>query len=255
MQFDLETGEIVLIDKPVGWTSFDVVNHFRVLARRQLGIQKLKVGHAGTLDPLASGLLILCTGKRTKEIQQYQDLDKSYDGTWRRGMTTPSFDLETEPDAFFETENLKDEMLIATAKTFVGNIEQLPPLYSAIKIDGKRAFEYARKKKEVALSPRLVQISRFELRNIQIPEADFTVDCSKGTYIRSLIHDFGKSLQNGACLSSLRRTRIGDFSIENALSIEELREQFSLQGKLRVKTEETLAENKNEAQLAHYQHL
>lgn len=227
MNFDLETGEVLLIDKPVGWTSFDVVNHLRVLARRQLGIQKLKAGHAGTLDPLASGLLIVCTGKLTKEIQQFQDLDKTYEGRLKLGMTTPSYDLETEADAFFETGHLTAEMLRSAGLSFTGEIEQFPPLYSAIKIDGKRAFQYARKKKDIELRPRLVYIHRFDITQTILPEVSFEVDCSKGTYIRSLVHDFGKSLNNGACLIALRRTRIGHFSIENALTIEQLREQFA----------------------------
>ncbi|GAB1419534.1 tRNA pseudouridine(55) synthase TruB [Bacteroidales bacterium] len=227
MQFDLESGEILLIDKPIDWTSFDVVNHLRVLARRQLGIQKLKAGHAGTLDPLASGLLIVCTGKLTKKIQQFQDLDKTYQGRLQLGMTTPSYDLETEADAFFDTGHLTTEMLVAATKSFTGKIEQLPPLYSAIKIDGKRAFHYARKQKEVELKARLVNIHRFEITKTALPFADFEVDCSKGTYIRSLVHDFGKLLENGACLTALRRTRIGQFTVENALTIEQLREHFA----------------------------
>lgn len=224
MQFDFETGEILLIDKPIGWTSFDVVNHLRVLIRRHLNIQKLKVGHAGTLDPLATGLLIVCTGKMTKQIQQFQDQDKTYTGTFRLGMSTPSYDLETEADATFPTAHLTREMLINNCKSYLGTIQQLPPVFSAIKIDGKRAFNYARKNQDVAISPRTVQVSKFELTHINIPDVDFVIDCSKGTYIRSLAHDFGKSLQNGATLTRLRRTHIGSFNVEQAYSLEHLRE-------------------------------
>ncbi len=228
MDFDLEAGQVLLIDKPIGWTSFDVVNHLRVLARKHLGIKKLKAGHAGTLDPLASGLLIVCTGKFTKKIQQFQDQDKTYTGTLRLGMTTPSFDLETEPDQHYSIEGLDESLLIQATKHFVGNIAQLPPRYSAIKIEGKRAFNYARKDQEVKLEPRQVTIHRFELSNIQLPDADFVVECSKGTYIRSLAHDFGQSVQNGACLVALRRTKIGDFDVVNSLSLEQLRSEFAL---------------------------
>ena len=228
MQFDFEAGEILLIDKPKGWTSFDVVNHLRVLIRRHLNIPKLKVGHAGTLDPLATGLLIVCTGKMTKKIQQFQDQDKTYTGTFRLGMSTPSFDLETEADATFPTAHFSHEMLHDNCKPFIGTITQLPPVFSAIKIDGKRAFNYARKNQEVVITPRTVQVSKFELTHINIPDVDFVIDCSKGTYIRSLAHDFGKLLNNGATLTSLRRTKIGDFNVEQAYSLEHLREVLAV---------------------------
>ena len=223
MTFDFEAGEVLLIDKPVGWTSFDVVNHFRVLVRRHLHIPKLKVGHAGTLDPLATGLLIVCTGKMTKQIQMFQDQDKTYIGTLKLGITTPSYDLETEVDGTFPTDHLTESILIEATRKFTGTIAQLPPIYSAIKIDGKRAFNYARKQQDVKLEPRIVTINRFLLEDIRIPEVSFVIDCSKGTYIRSLVHDFGKELQNGACLTSLRRTKSGNFDVADALSLDQIR--------------------------------
>lgn len=249
MQFDFEAGELLLIDKPVGWTSFDIVNHLRVLIRRHLHIPKLKVGHAGTLDPLATGLLIVCTGKMTKQIQSFQDQDKTYTGTLRLGMTTPSFDLETEADETFPTDHLTQESLQEARKFFIGTISQFPPIFSAIKIDGKRAFNYARKQQEVKLEPRVVTINRFELDNIQIPDVDFVIDCSKGTYIRSLAHDFGKSLQNGACLTTLRRTHIGKFSVENALSLEQLRELLTSQNPQKNAVQETVSASENGSSL------
>lgn len=238
MQFDFEAGELLLIDKPVGWTSFDVVNHLRVLVRRHLNIPKLKVGHAGTLDPLATGLLIVCTGKMTKQIQQFQDQDKTYTGTFKLGMSTPSYDLETETDETFPTEHLTPEMLQENCKSFIGTISQFPPVFSAIKIDGKRAFNYARKKQDVVIEARTVTISKFELTQINIPEVDFVIECSKGTYIRSLAHDFGKLLNNGATLTSLRRTHIGDFNVENAYSLEQLRTILAAQKPIRNQDEE-----------------
>jgi len=249
MQFDFEAGEVLLIDKPIGWTSFDVVNHLRVLIRRHLHIPKLKVGHAGTLDPLASGLLIVCTGKMTKQIQLYQDQEKTYTGTLRLGMTTPSYDMETEPDETFPTDHLKQESLQEARKNFIGTISQFPPIYSAIKIDGKRAFNYARKQQDVKIDPRIVTIRRFELANIQIPDVDFVIDCSKGTYIRSLAHDFGKSLQNGACLTALRRTHIGNFSVENALSLEQLRELLASQNPQNSISQKVISVQENDSSL------
>lgn len=223
--FDFVEGEMLLIDKPLNWTSFDVVNLLRSFIRRQYGLKKLKVGHAGTLDPLATGLLIICTGKLTKKIDEYQGMEKTYVGSMKVGVSTPSYDGETDPDAHFEINHLTNEGLIETSKKFVGSIEQVPPIYSAIKIDGKRAFEHARKKENVVLKSRMVQINTFELYHIELPNVDFSVTCSKGTYIRSLVHDFGKSLNNGAYLTDLRRTEIGKYTVANAFTLDEFKEK------------------------------
>lgn len=217
---DFLNGQVLLIDKPLNWTSFDVVNYLRSFIRKTYNLKKLKVGHAGTLDPLATGLLIICTGKKTKEIDAYQGMDKVYVGSMVMGATTPSYDKETEPNQFFEYENLTEESLLVARKQFIGEIEQVPPIYSAIKVDGKRAFNYARKNADVVLKSRQVTISDFTILNIEMPNIDFSVSCSKGTYIRSLVRDFGKSLDNGAYLSALRRTKIGDFNVNNAHTIE-----------------------------------
>lgn len=217
---DFLNGQVLLIDKPLNWTSFDVVNFLRSFIRKIYSIKKLKVGHAGTLDPLATGLLIICTGKKTKEIESYQGMDKVYVGSMVIGATTPSFDKETEPDQFFDVGGLINEHLFEARKQFIGEIEQVPPIYSAIKVDGKRAFDYARKNTDVTLKSRKVTINDFSILNIDLPNINFSVSCSKGTYIRSLVNDFGKSLENGAYLSALRRTQIGDFNVNNAYTIE-----------------------------------
>lgn len=224
--FHFEEGEVFLIDKPLDWTSFDAVNLIRAVIKRYHGIRKLKVGHAGTLDPLATGLLIICTGRMTKQIDNFQAQEKVYTGTMLLGQTTPSYDLESEPDAFFPTDNITEEMMEKARLSFVGDIMQRPPKFSAIKIQGKRAFEYARSDKEIALKERLVHIEYFKIDTTNFPEVSFEVKCSKGTYIRSLVHDFGKALNNGACMTSLRRTKIGDFSVENARDLMELKKEI-----------------------------
>lgn len=226
--FDFEEGEIILIDKPYDWTSFDVVNFIRALIKRFRGIHKLKVGHAGTLDPLATGLLILCTGRKTKQIDDFQARIKTYTGTMLLGQTTPSFDLETEPDAFFDTAKITDEDLEHARQTFIGEIKQFPPKYSAVKIKGKRAFTYARSDKEVELKARDVTIEDFKIDSSEFPKINFEVTCSKGTYIRSLVSDFGKQLGNGACLMELRRTRIGDLKVEDAWQLEDLKKEIMM---------------------------
>ncbi len=225
--FNFLEGELLLIDKPIEWTSFDVVNHLRVFIRKQVGIQKLKVGHAGTLDPLATGLLIVCTGKMTKQIQFLQDHDKVYTGTMRLGMTTPSYDLETEADAYFPVEHIKPEDIEKLGLQFLGEQEQLPPIYSAVKIDGKRAFKYARKQQDVELKTRKITISKFELDMSAFPDIHFEVHCSKGTYIRSLAHDFGQKLGSGATLTALKRIQSGPYSLDDALSLDELKDAIS----------------------------
>jgi len=219
-------GEIILIDKPLGWTSFQVVNKIRWLIRSTFGIKKIKVGHAGTLDPLASGLLILCTGKMTKSIEQFMGQEKEYTGTFTLGATTPSYDLETEIDHTFPTDHITEELLQTTLDQFVGTIDQYPPVFSALKKDGKRLYEFAREGVEVEIPTRKVTIRSFELTQKAIPKVDFKVICSKGTYIRSLANDYGKALNSGAHLSALRRTRIGKFNIEQAVSIEDFEKQI-----------------------------
>ncbi len=215
-----QEGQILLIDKPLNWTSFQVVNKVRWLIKKQFKLKKIKVGHAGTLDPLATGLLIICTGKFTKQIDTYQGQEKEYTGTFTLGATTPSFDLETEINERFDISNLTEENIQAATKQFIGEIQQQPPVFSALKKEGKRLYEFARSGEDVEVAFRTVHISAFEITRISLPEVDFRVQCSKGTYIRSLAHDFGKVLENGAHLSTLRRSKIGDFSVENALQIE-----------------------------------
>lgn len=217
---DFKNGQVLLIDKPLNWTSFQVVNKLRWAIRKEHHIKKIKVGHAGTLDPLATGLLVICTGKKTKEIQTYQGQEKEYTGTIVLGSTTPSYDLETEIDQTFPTEHITESLIHETTQQFLGDIEQFPPVFSAIKKDGKRLYEFAREGKEVEIRPRTIHISAFEITQINQLEIDFRVVCSKGTYIRSLAHDFGKALNSGGHLSVLRRTRIGDFSVENSETIE-----------------------------------
>ena len=224
--FHFEEGEVFLIDKPLDWTSFDAVNLIRAVVKRYHGIRKLKVGHAGTLDPLATGLLIVCTGRMTKQIDNFQAQEKVYTGTMLLGQTTPSYDLESEPDAFYPTDGITEEMMEEARKSFIGDIMQRPPKFSAIKIQGKRAFEYARSDKEIALKERLVHIEDFKIDTTDFPILKFEVKCSKGTYIRSLVNDFGKALGNGACMTSLRRTKIGDFSVENAYDLMELKKMI-----------------------------
>ena len=228
--FPVEEGAVFLIDKPIDWTSFDTVNFIRALFKRFYGIRKLKVGHAGTLDPLATGLLIICTGPMTKQIEAYQAQIKTYTGTMILGQTTPTFDLESEPDQFFSTEGITAEQIDMARKKFIGDIKQHPPKYSAIKIKGKRAFDYARSDEEIELKARDIHIEDFKVSMERFPELDFEVVCSKGTYIRSLAHDFGRELDNGACLKSLRRTRIGDFKVEDAWQLEDLKNEIITTG-------------------------
>lgn len=228
--FPVEEGSVFLIDKPLDWTSFDTVNFIRALFKRFYGIRKLKVGHAGTLDPLATGLLIICTGPMTKQIEAYQAQIKTYTGTMLLGQTTPTFDLESEPDQFFPTEGITEAQIDAARQKFIGDIKQHPPKYSAIKIKGKRAFDYARSDEEIELKARDIHIEDFKVNTERFPEMDFEVVCSKGTYIRSLAHDFGRELGNGACLKSLRRTRIGDFKVEDAWQLEDLKNEIIATG-------------------------
>ena len=214
------SGQVILIDKPLNWTSFQVVNKVRWLIKKNIGVKKIKVGHAGTLDPLATGLLILCCGKMTKEIEGFQGQEKTYSGTLELGATTPSYDLETEIDKTYPTEHINPALIEATKTQFMGEIDQYPPVFSALKKEGKRLYEYARKGKQVEIPSRKVKVSNFSIDTSALPQLSFEVSCSKGTYIRSLAHDFGQALKSGAYLSSLCRERIGDFHLKNAMSME-----------------------------------
>ena len=224
---DYKDGQIILIDKPLQWTSFQVVNKLRWLIRKTFSIKKIKVGHAGTLDPLATGLLIICTGKFTKRIQEFQGQVKEYTGTITLGATTPSYDLETEINERFPTDHITKERIQSIIPSFLGEIKQYPPVFSALRKDGKRLYEYAREGEEVEVKPRLITIDEFEITNVNMPHVDFRVVCSKGTYIRSLAYDVGKALDSGAHLTKLRRTKIGNFTVENALQVEEFEKQLS----------------------------
>lgn len=210
---DFEKGEVLLFDKPLKWTSFDLVRKVRGLIRIK------KVGHAGTLDPLATGLMIICTGKMTKQIDTFQAQIKEYTGTFKLGATTPCYDMEQPEDATFPTEHISEQMIREMVNQFTGVISQLPPPHSAVKVDGKRAYELARKGREVVMKSREVTIEAFEITGINMPEVSFRIVCSKGTYIRSIAHDFGKALGSGAYLTSLCRTRIGEFRLENAMQL------------------------------------
>jgi tRNA pseudouridine55 synthase len=229
---DFQNGEIILINKPYKWTSFDVVNKIKNVAKKippadssTLNLKpqtsNLKVGHAGTLDPLATGLLILCTGKKTKEIDTYQAQEKEYTGTFFIGATTPSYDLETGVNNQFETSHINEELIFETSNKFLGKILQTPPAYSAVKVDGKPAYKQARKGKEVKMLPKEIFINEFEITKVEMPLIYFRIVCSKGTYIRSIANDFGKALNSGAYLDSLCRTRIGNFKLNMATTVEE----------------------------------
>ena len=212
---------MLLIDKPLKWTSFQVVNKLRWHIRQACDLKKIKVGHAGTLDPLATGLLIICTGKMTKQINTFQEQIKTYTGTLELGSTTPSYDLETEIDHRFTTDHITNNIIYETINEFRGEIDQFPPVFSALKKEGKRLYEFARAGENVEIKSRKVTIHNFEVLDIKNKAVDFCVTCSKGTYIRSLAHDFGKALKSGAHLTALRRTKIGSYSVENAASIED----------------------------------
>jgi len=230
--FDFQKGAVLLINKPYHWTSFDAVNKIKGIVRRKLKETavnpdekpKIKVGHAGTLDPLATGLLIICTGKETKNIDSYQAQEKEYTGTFILGSTTPCFDLEKGIDFHFPFDHITKQLITETAKQFTGIQEQVPPIFSAVKIGGKRAYKLARAGQEAAISSRQITISVFEITHIAMPEVSFRVVCSKGTYIRSLARDFGLAMGSGAHLSALCRTRIGTYSLNDALSIERFEE-------------------------------
>lgn len=225
---DILNGQIILIDKPFKWSSFQAVNKLKYVLKHQFNLpKKFKIGHAGTLDPLATGLLIICTGKFTKTISEIQSQTKEYTGTFTIGATTPSYDLETEVDATFPTEHITTEFIQETTQQFLGEIDQKPPVFSAIKKDGKRLYEHARAGEEVEIAFRKTTIYEFEITRIALPEIDFRVQCSKGTYIRSLAFDYGKALHSGAYLSALRRTKIGDYTVENAITPEQFEKDIT----------------------------
>lgn len=224
---DFQQGQIVLIDKPLTWSSFQAVNKIKWSLKKHLGLKKIKVGHAGTLDPLATGLLIVCTGKFTKSIMELQGMEKEYTGTFYIGATTPSYDLETEINQTFDTAHITEELIYDTLPHFIGEIDQKPPVFSAIKKEGVRLYEHARMGVEVEIASRKTTIHEFEITRIALPEVDFRVVCSKGTYIRSLAYDFGLAMQSGAHLTALRRTKIGKFDVTNAITPDAFEDQVS----------------------------
>lgn len=232
--YDFRTGEVILMHKPLTWTSFQVVNKMKYTIKNHPSLQmdgkriQPKIGHAGTLDPLATGLLIVCTGKQTKNIEQYQAQEKEYTGTFYIGATTPCFDLEKEIDVYYPTEHITEELIYTTTEQFIGKIQQTPPLFSAIKIGGKRAYDIARAGETAEIRPKEVIISEFTITRIALPEVDFKVVCSKGTYIRSLARDYGLALKSGAHLAALCRTRIGNYRLEDATDLETFEKSVSI---------------------------
>jgi tRNA pseudouridine55 synthase len=225
--YDFANGEVLLFDKDLQWTSFDLVSRVRNTLFKITGIKKMKVGHAGTLDPLATGLLILCTGKATKQIEHYQAEEKEYIATIKLGATTPSFDLETEEDSQRDCSFVTEELFISAVKKFVGEIEQVPPVFSAVKVKGKRAFNYARNGETLELKSRKIVIKDIEIVSFKLPTAEIKVICSKGTYIRSLARDIGEELKCGAYLTGLKRTRIGNYKVENAMTVDDFMQNLN----------------------------
>jgi len=214
---DFLNGQLLLIDKPLGWSSFQAVNKLKWAIRKNFNLKKIKIGHAGTLDPLATGLLLICTGKFTKTINELQGQVKEYTGTFTLGATTPSYDLETETDKTYPIDHITENLVHDATEKFIGEIEQIPPVFSALKKDGKRLYEYAREGKKIEIKKRPITIYEFEITAIELPKVSFRIVCSKGTYIRSLAHDFGKELNSGAHLTELRRTKIGDYTVNKAI--------------------------------------
>ena len=217
--YDFQKGEILVFDKPLNWTSFDLVHKVRYIICKKLNIKKLKVGHAGTLDPKATGILILCTGKATSKIETLQADEKEYVATLKFGATTPSYDLESTEDRQFDTSNLTKDSLVEVLKQFIGTITQIPPEFSAIKIDGKRAYEYARKGITIEIKPKILEVKEIEVLNFCLPEVKLRIVCGKGTYIRALARDIGEALNNGAYLTGLRRTRVGDYDLNQVIDL------------------------------------
>jgi tRNA pseudouridine55 synthase len=226
--YDFINGEVLFFDKYLDWTSFDLVNRVRNTLCKKTGIKKLKVGHAGTLDPLATGLMILCTGKKTKQIESFQSEEKEYIATLKLGATTPSFDMETEEDSQNDCSFVSEDLFKTAAKKFEGEIDQVPPIFSAVKVKGKRAFNYVRNGESLKLQPRKIVISEIELISFQLPIVKIKVVCSKGTYIRSLARDIGAELNCGAYLTGLQRTRIGEYKVKDAMTVDYFMENFNL---------------------------
>jgi tRNA pseudouridine55 synthase len=224
---DLEKGGVILLNKPYEWTSFQAVNKVKYLLKHYYDLKKVKIGHAGTLDPLATGLLILCIGKYTKKIEEYQAQEKEYTGTFYLGATTPCFDKEKEIDNYYPTEHITEEDIYKAAEHFLGEQEQVPPVFSALKVNGVRAYAFARENKDVELKSRKITIKEFEITRIAMPEVDFRIVCSKGTYIRSIARDFGSYLNSGAYLTALCRTRIGDYKLSDAQTIENIISEYN----------------------------
>ena len=225
---DFINGQVLLFNKPLNWTSFDLVKKIRNIIKSSKNLKKLKVGHAGTLDPLADGLLIICTGKLTKKIHEIQNLQKVYTGTITIGATTPSFDKETPINKTYETSHINEKKIIKNCKNFLGEIIQVPPIFSAIKLNGKRMYEYARNGDNISVKKRIVTIHSLTIKKVKIPDIKFKVICSKGTYIRSLANDFGKSLNSGAYLSELRREKIGEYNLKDSYNIESFKKNILL---------------------------
>ena len=224
--FQFLEGEVLLINKPLHWTSFQLVNKLRWIIKKKLGIKKIKVGHSGTLDPLASGLMIICTGKKTKEISQHQAAEKEYIATLKLGATTPSYDGETEETYFYPTKHISKELIISVCNRFIGEIEQLPPIFSAIKVKGKKLYQSARKGNKVEIKPRIIRINEIEIISMDLPYIKLRVSCSKGTYIRSLANDLGKAMNTGAWLCKLQRTKIGSKALKNAIDINDFQQMI-----------------------------
>ncbi|MBO7224745.1 MAG: tRNA pseudouridine(55) synthase TruB [Bacteroidales bacterium] len=223
---DLEKGGVILLNKPYEWTSFQAVNKVKYLLKHYYDLKKVKIGHAGTLDPLATGLLILCIGKYTKKIEEYQAQEKEYTGTFYLGATTPCFDKEKEIDNYYPTEHITEEDIYKAAEHFLGEQEQVPPVFSALKVNGVRAYAFARENKDVELKSRKITIKEFEITRIAMPEVDFRIVCSKGTYIRSISRDFGSYLNSGAYLTALCRTRIGEYTLKQAQELEDIISEY-----------------------------
>lgn len=224
---DFESGVVLLINKEINWTSFDVVKKIKNLLKEKFSFKKIKVGHAGTLDPLATGLLVICTGKSTKMISEIQNQKKEYTGELTMGATTPSYDLETEIDNRYDISNISESDIFSKTKLFIGEVFQKPPIFSAIKVKGERLYEKARRGEKINIKKRKITIYNFKLTEILLPKIHFIIECSKGTYIRSIAHDFGKSLNNGAHLSKLVRTKIGEFDLKDAKSIIEFENELN----------------------------
>jgi len=236
--FDFQKGEILVFDKPLDWTSFDLVHKVRYIICKKLNIKKLKVGHAGTLDPKATGILVLCTGKATSKIESLQAGEKEYIATLKIGATTPSYDLESAEDKQFETSHITKNLLTEVLKQFIGTISQVPPEYSAIKIDGKRAYEYARKGIAVEIKSKILEVKEIEILSFSLPEVKLRIVCGKGTYIRALARDIGVALCSGAYLTGLRRTRVGDYDLNQAINLADfLKTQPTNTGKELISTD------------------